>query len=347
MPNFAWTKDPFVDARRRLRFARLEKRYMLSGDFGELFETDDDDFDFDDDIREIFSDSDDSEVEELFEIEDSDDGTDFVARASNVQDSASLSASQSTTDDEGEPESDQLLDDRDNDLESVEDDELESSESEPTNQINTLTTQSNLSELESASVNPSQVGNFANASPSFDSVNDVTSDFDLVNELVFSAADSLGWISEPTLAESINLIDQDQPAEATPLAPAEADAALDATNNEQIIDEIVSDVDVGASEHPIQEVAAGIMPWIGSIADDLAAFDDAFHEFMNGAQSLTEESFASFTRPSTGQAAFLTIAGIAVAREVAKRHQRKIERDLKDEIHAGRFDVRLYPELFG
>ena len=340
-----------LTTKRRLRFIRLERRYMLSGDFGELFDVDDDDFE--DDIEEVSFDLDDHDFEFEFD-NDSDDrfesSISFQNQSQRVSTPNVVFANESNDDDS---DSDEELDDDSN--ETFEDDETvasdgdtdnlsdEATNSDSQNSTSTVASDSTAS----GSVDTEATDFFASLVQSREPITELTS----VDPLERQDADRSNATFDPNQSDVVDRSDgversvNDESSDANAFPQSTSSLADDpATDSTSLRLAIAVRDDQLANDS--EEVVAAVVPWIGSIANDIAAFDEAFHDFMNEAKSAADSSLAAIWEPSPGQAALLTLGGLAVAREVSKRRTPKTI-ELRDLVITNRFDVRLYPEMFG
>lgn len=319
---------------------RLERRFMLSGDFGEEFEVDDDD-DFEE--LEHFESSDDDYESDDHDDDDHEDEAEergfsfFVARESS-EPSASVLIQQEV-EEETEDTSETILDSDDSTEESFE--EIESSFEE---QPLASTADAVEANVESA------IAVLAGANSTLISIKPASNN--IVNETRPSTSPDFGTQdvnSSPRDARELYLPQESAKSTESqgpnvPLAIPDQSPSVASVQIRQLESADAASLipfQADSSEH--DELNSTVIQWLGSFADDLSAVDEALAELLTDTQSVAQASLASVLEHGPLVAGLAT-AGVAAS---AAYQRKRNQHSLQDDHYAVRFDVRMYPELFG
>lgn len=363
LPRFlrpSHSDTPGHGTRRCLRYTRLERRLMLSGDFGEDYEIEDDDEYDDDDRYEIRDEHGENDESDFDDHRDSDHFHDTTIELSTKVDSAfteigsrTLGDSDSEDNDRNDDESPEQLEvvlanDETTDLVT---DDLDS-ESDSSDSVQASASQSTITEplADTEGVTrstddfgsretPGSIGlqrallghdsSSVRGDPAWE--DDQAVDADSTNESATNDA-SENESSATNLPANLQLRDDQQPRPQT-----HSDRADTRT-------QLASAADSTTGKDDDQYGIAAI-PWMGSFADDLSAVDEALTTLLADTRSVAEASVGNLFQHgpllTTGVVTSVLVAGTIYQR------RRSLQSQLADDQYAVRFDVRLYPELFG
>lgn len=343
------TAEPECCHRRRLRYMRLERRLMLSGDFGELFETDDE-FDLDD-------------LEESHHEES----------ASAYDDDSHEYASDDDYDhgsDGGEDESRLVTFQLDDTFAEFGSDAAESSDDPDIGVDSELSTADSNAPIQSNLTDELQNGTFESSTddatvPLIDGAApllDRVEHHDVVSPPITSTQhhSTMDGLSPQTMQE-------DRSAQAKPTPPNEADAfkqhadptdgiqqdlnfqsklgILHSANARTSAQHATNHFPTTTSPAANEELNADSIAWLGSFADDISAFDEALDQFVADTRRVAETSIESLAHPGPLVTAGVITTGLA-SRMIYRRKKAK-DSELENDHYAVGFDVRLYPEVFG
>ena len=337
--------------RRVLRFMRLEKRLMLSGDFGESFETDDE-FEFDDELHSEYdtyddhdSDDDDHKNNDDHDDEYDDEHQESVASFSNAvvppirfvvnDESPDQGSSETASEDETEPtEIGELsLTNDPSEREATSNESLDEVDGKflavPSDSLNSVAVLTRQTETDVSSDRQSDVIGVSNDREFVDWENG-SADLPMLRpqaesqQQIDDGLDSISETSDGIAQESALPIEVNQSSHHD-LPRAVLPVATEATSSE--------------------ELDSTAIVWLGSFADDLSAVDEALSQFFSDTSKAAAASVEAFAQP----APLLTtgLATAAIAAHTVYRRKRAKDSQLENDFYAVRFDVRLYPEIFG
>ena len=346
--TFKLSSQPLNQTRRCLRFMRLERRFMLSGDFGDSFEVDDDDFDELDEIElGDFRFGDEYEYEEDYDGDSSDDhdDDDFEYQVNLISpqpiDLLVTSFSQSRDDSKT---TDSSTDDVQRDLES----ELDTELGDDRTTEESSSTIENTSEGESIDLVVNRLSGLLQTSKS--AVTQLTPIVDApvarqqgsnqVNDQrdhthanpSHQQLDSL-YIPESHRAESHTQL--------IPLHSQPSEVVTQRSDEFEVAEPVVVAHHMPEISTPQQEETLGsqAIEWLGSFADELSALDEALAQLV-GSENETW-SLAHLFQHGPIVATGLITTGVASTVIQRKRRQPSA---IEDNHYCVRFDVRQYPE---